>query len=82
MIKSTPMLSWRADGALTRLVAEIDGDDSYLVIDNDDDRKGECKWFLTWFDADQYPQGLILQSDVDPGGLKAYARSWVGDDDE
>lgn len=80
-IRVTPMLDWRADGSLTRLVAEIDGDDNYLVIDFDDDRRGDCKWFLTWFDADQYPDGLILQSDVDADGLKTYARTWVGDDE-
>lgn len=76
-----PMLDWKAVGDLTRLVAEIDGDDDYLVIDYDQARLGECKWYLTWFDTERYPEGLTLQSDVDVEGLKDYARTWVGDDE-
>lgn len=80
-LSTTPILDWRPDGGLTRLVAEIDGDDDYLVIDFDDDRRGECKWYLTWYTTDQYPDGLILQSHLDVAALKDYAKTWVGDDE-
>lgn len=80
-IPFTPILDWKADGGLNRLIAILnhDGDD-YLVIDHDEARTGDCKWFLTWF-APGAHKGLVLQSDVDVQGLKAYARTWVGDDD-
>lgn len=80
-IPYTPILNWKADGGLNRLVAVLnrDGDD-YLVIDHDESRTGDCKWFLTWF-APGSSKGVVLQSDVDPQGLKSYARTWVGDDD-
>lgn len=77
---TTPVLEWRPDGAPTRLVAEIDGDDDYLVIDHDESRRGGCKWFLTWYTTDNH-EGVVLQSDVDPDGLKSYAKTWVGDDE-
>jgi hypothetical protein len=78
-IPSTPLLDWRADGDLTRLVAEIDGDEDYLVIDYDPGRPGDAKWYLTWFTPDN-PSGLILQGDHDADGLKSYAQTWVGDE--
>jgi hypothetical protein len=76
-----PILNWKGDGGLDRLIAPLnhEGDD-YLVIDHDKTRTGDCKWFLTWF-APGAHKGLVLQSDVDVQGLKVYARTWVGDDD-
>jgi hypothetical protein len=79
-VGTIPILDWHAEGD-DRLVAWIDGDDDYLVIDHDDERPGDCKWYLTWFHADEHPSGLVLQGDHDADGLKAYARTWVGDDE-
>ena len=78
MAQTIPMLEWvvKPNGDH---VAEIDGDDDYLVIDHDESRRGDSKWFLTWYTADNH-EGLVLQSDVEPGPLKAYATTWVGDD--
>lgn len=80
-VGSIPMLTWRPDKGLDRFVAEIDGDDDYLVIDYDHDRLGDSKWYLTWYHSEEHPSGLTLQSDVDPEPLKDYARTWVGDDE-
>lgn len=78
-MKTKTGLDWRErpDG---RIVAEIDGDDDYLVIDHDPARPGDCKWYLTWFHSEEHPSGLVLQGDHDAGALKAYATTWTGDD--
>lgn len=80
-LRSIPILKWHADGELTRLVAKLNRDDDYLVIDYDETRPGDCKWYLTWFSAESYPDGLTLQGDHDAEALRAYARTWVGDDE-
>lgn len=77
-IGTIPTLDWRADGD-DRIVALIDDYDDYLVIDHDQSRTGDCKWYLTWYHAEEHPSGLVLQGDHGPDGLKGYARSWVGD---
>ena len=80
MARTIPILDWRTT-APDRLVAEIDGDDDYLVIDHDRTRIGDCKWYLIWYHSEEHPSGLVLQGDHDPGPLKVYARTWVGDDE-
>lgn len=80
MAHTIPILDWKTVGP-NRLVAEMDGDEDYLVIDRDDDRPGDSKWYLIWYHSDEHPSGLVLQGDHDPEGLKAYAKTWVGDDE-
>lgn len=77
----TPMLDWHPDGGLTRLVATMNDEDDYLVIDFDESRPGDCKWYLTWYHVEEHPSGLVLQGDHDAEGLKRYAKTWVGDDE-
>lgn len=79
MTTFTSRLAWRTVTD-DRLVARIDGDEDYLVIDRDDARPGDCKWYLTWYHAEEHPSGLVLQGDHDPEPLKAYAKTWIGDD--
>lgn len=78
MTRTIPMLDWKTTDP-DRLVAEIDGDDDYLVIDRDDNRPGDCKWYLTWYHSEEHPSGLVLQGDHDADSLKDYAKTWVGD---
>jgi len=78
-IDTVPTLDWVTEGA-DRLVARIDGDDDYLVIDHDPSRTGDCKWYLTWYHAEEHPSGLVLQGDHGADELKSYARAWVGDE--
>lgn len=78
MTTFTPVLDWRQRAG--GLVAEIDGDDDYLVIDHDESRPGDCKWYLIWYHSEEHPSGLVLQGDHGPEPLKAYAATWIGDD--
>lgn len=79
MTNTIPILDWRTVTP-DRLTAHIDGDEDYLVIDHDESRLGDCKWYLIWYHAEEHPSGLVLQGDHDPEPLKAYATTWIGDD--
>lgn len=72
-------LDWRPAGD-GRIIAEMDGDDDYLVIDHDHDRPGDAKWYLTWFHSEEHPSGLVLHAEHGADALKGYAESWVADE--
>ena len=80
-----PTLTWKADGALTRLIAELDPEDGErLIIDYDPARPGDCKWFLTWIapHLTSIPaEGQVLQSHVTAADLKDEAEHFIGEDE-
>lgn len=82
---STTTLSWKADGDLTRLVADLDGEGELLVIDYDPKRRGAAKWHLTWI-APRIPsvpeEGQVLHSHATAADLKDEAEFFIDESDD